>query len=111
MKTTTTPTCRICGAEASPENPVDFHSDCCCRCIEKDERAMHCALCGGTILDAESGSCCIALVECACGNLVEGDGTPTCDHCDTPLCDACRVDSREFSGGSRHRDLEVCKWL
>lgn len=37
MKTTTTPTCRLCGSAASPENPVDFQSDACARCIEADE--------------------------------------------------------------------------
>lgn len=40
MKTATNPTCRLCGAEARPENPVDFHSDACARCIESDESEL-----------------------------------------------------------------------
>lgn len=64
---------------------------------------IECTGCGGGREDAvvhDDGLCCIAQVECICGELVEGDGTPTCEVCEEPLCDECR--DEDVNGCSVH---------
>ena len=66
---------------------------------------IYCSGCNGGPLDAQDhgdGLCCFPMVECVCGNLVEGDGTPRCEVCREPLCDDCRTE--DSNGHDVHRE-------